>query len=54
MWYIFEHTALTTREICGTLLNNKCGTAYDPFHQKWSVPIPGDKPPIIYPAPPKV
>ena len=54
MLYVFDHTALSTREICGTILNNKCGTIYDPFNQQWSVPIPGGKPPIKPYQPPKV
>ena len=54
MLYVFDHTALSTREICGTILNNKCGTIYDPFNQQWSVSIPGGKPPIKPYQPPKV
>uniref|UniRef100_A0A1X7T6Y9 Sphingomyelin phosphodiesterase n=1 Tax=Amphimedon queenslandica TaxID=400682 RepID=A0A1X7T6Y9_AMPQE len=52
--YVFDHTALTTREICGTILNDKCGTIYDPFNQQWNVTIPGGKPPIKPYQPPKV
>ncbi|XP_019855307.1 PREDICTED: sphingomyelin phosphodiesterase-like [Amphimedon queenslandica] len=52
--YVFDHTALSTREICGTILNNKCGTIYDPLNQQWNVTIPGGKPPIKPYQPPKV
>uniref|UniRef100_A0A1X7T6L3 Saposin B-type domain-containing protein n=2 Tax=Amphimedon queenslandica TaxID=400682 RepID=A0A1X7T6L3_AMPQE len=52
--YVFDHTALSTREICGTILDDKCGTTYDPFNQEWTVPVPGGKPPLIPYQPPKV
>lgn len=52
--YVFDNTALSTREICGTVLNGNCGQTYDPFNQTWSVPIPGGKPPVVPPSPPKV
>ena len=51
---MFDHTALTPREICGTILNDKCGIPYDPYHQNWSIPIPGGKPPIKPYHPPTV
>ena len=51
---MFDHTALSSREICGTILNDKCGTIYDPFNQQWSVVVPDGKPPIIPYQPPKV
>ena len=51
---MFDHTALSTREICGTILSDKCGTKYDPFNQEWTIPVPGDKPPLAPYQPPKV
>ena len=51
---MFDHTALSTREICGTILDDKCGTSYNPLNQEWSVPIPGGKPPIKPYQPQKV
>ena len=38
--------ALSPSEVCG-YLNQRCGSPYDPFHQRWNVSIPGNKPPII-------
>ncbi|XP_019855309.1 PREDICTED: sphingomyelin phosphodiesterase-like isoform X3 [Amphimedon queenslandica] len=52
--YVFDHTALSTREVCGTILDDKCGTTYDPFNQEWTVPVPGGKPPLVPYQPPKV
>lgn len=45
--YVFDHVALSSREICGTILRDSCGGGtYDPFNQTWTVNIPGNKPPL--------
>ena len=43
---ILTHTALSNTEICGSILGDGCGSTYDPFNQTWSIPIPGNQPPI--------
>ena len=45
---------LSPNEICSGVLGGSCGTAYDPLHQNWSIPIPGGKPPIKPYQPPTV
>ena len=43
---ILADTALSSDEICGSILGTDCGSTYDPFNQTWTIPIPGNKPPV--------
>ena len=42
---VFGLVALSPEELCAGYLN-KCGSEYDPFHQRWNVTIPGNKPSV--------
>ena len=49
---VFAKTALSPKEVCGAIIGSSCGSEYDPFHQKWNITIPGNKPPVYrVPAP---
>ena len=52
---VFEEVALSPSEACGLLLGNNCGSRYNPFNQKWDVPLPNTpKPPVTPTQPPAV
>jgi sphingomyelin phosphodiesterase len=48
---VFEKVGLGSDEACNIVVGDSCSKGYDPWHQKWSVPIPGDKPPVTHHSP---
>jgi sphingomyelin phosphodiesterase len=48
---VFERVGLSSDEACNIVLGDSCSKGYDPWHQKWRVPIPGDKPPVTHHSP---
>lgn len=48
---VFERVGLSSDEACNIVIGDSCGKGYDPWHQNWSVPIPGDKPPVVHHSP---
>ena len=48
---VFDKVALSSDEICNILLGDSCAKGYDPWHQRWNVTIPGNKPPVTHIAP---
>ena len=48
---VFEKVGLSSDEACNIVLGDSCSKGYDPWHQKWRVPIPGDKPPVTHHSP---
>lgn len=52
---VIDKVALKPAELCGVLLGADCGQAYDPWDQKWDVPLPNTpKPPWLPVKPPQV
>lgn len=50
---VFSMVILSPEEVCAGYMK-QCGSEFDPFHQKWNVTIPGNKP-AVKPVPaPKV
>jgi hypothetical protein len=44
-FYVIEHGLFTPDEICGALISD-CGEFENPLDQNWTIPIPGNKPPV--------
>jgi sphingomyelin phosphodiesterase len=48
---VFDKVGLSSDEACNIVVGASCGKGYDPWHQKWDISIPGDKPPVVHHAP---
>lgn len=50
---MFGLVALSPEEVCAGYLK-QCGSEYDPFHQRWNITVPGNKPSVTTVPTPKV
>ncbi len=44
---MFRIAAYSPEKACAVYLGPSCGSSIDPFNQNWSIPIPGNKPPVM-------
>ena len=51
MLTVFDRVGLSSDEACNIVIGDSCGSSFDPWHQKWNVSIPGDKPPVQHNPP---
>lgn len=52
---VVREVALKPSEACGILIEDECGSPYDPKNQNWTIPLPNvPKPPVIPITPPPV
>ena len=48
---VFDKVGLGSDEACSIVIGDSCSKGYDPWHQKWNVTIPGNKPPVTHHSP---